>query len=96
MFIRLSLRSFWTFLLVVSTLWLAIVLLPLLYVMFSPDADFHAIVWALEMRQDPPLQAAEVVQQMIAAAGQLEGAVQIGYYSEVGLRFRREASHKVK
>jgi hypothetical protein len=57
MFFKLSLRTFWILLLVLSSLWVAAIFGPLLYSVLSPTDDLWAIVHALQGRGVPPSKA---------------------------------------
>lgn len=96
MFIRLSPRTFWILLFVLSGLWLGASVFTVLYGIFSPAANFQEIVRALEMRGEPPLQAASAIQQTIIAVGPMQRAVQVGYYSKVTLTLQLGAKRKEK
>jgi hypothetical protein len=69
-------------LLVLSSLWVVITFLPLLYSILFPPRDIQEIVRALEERGTVSPQIATAVQETIASTGPLRRAVQVGYYSE--------------
>jgi hypothetical protein len=93
MLFRLSLRVFIVGFLVLSTLWVAVAFLPMLYSKLFPPRDIHAIVNALEGQNEaPPGPATTVVEQTRAQAGVLRRAVQVGYHTEVSITVRYNES----
>ena len=94
MLLRLSLRVFIIGLLVFSSLWLADVFLPVLYSMLFPPRDIHRIVQALEQRGTAPAgMATTIAGQILAQAGPMRKAWQIGYHTSVSATFQFHNSH---
>jgi hypothetical protein len=96
MFFRLSLRVFVIGMLVLSSLWLLLGFVPILYSIVYPPRDLEAIVRALEVRGTAPPQAAAIVQQTIASAGTLRRGVRIGYHVEASATLNVKSSHSSK
>jgi hypothetical protein len=90
---RLTLRAFWIVLLVVSSLWLARLLLPTVYSLLHPAADFQQVIRALEMRGPVPSALATSLPQFITTTGTLQRAVQISYHTEFTATLQLNASH---
>jgi hypothetical protein len=90
---RISLRTFSILLLVASSLWLLALLAPPVYCWFKPPQDFQAVVSALQNRGAAPAPAVSAVQQTIASAGLLRGAVQIGYYVRAQVTLQAKQRH---
>ena len=82
-------------LLALSSLWICAVFFPLLYSVVLPNKDLQAVVYALEERGSPPPEAADVVQETIAAAGPLTRVVLVAYYSGVTATVRIGGSEKL-
>lgn len=80
-------------LLALSSLFMCATFLPLLYSVVLPNEDLQGVVSALEERGTPPPESATVVQEVIAAAGSLRKAIQVGYYSGVTTTFHLSGSH---
>lgn len=94
MLFRLSLRVFIIGLLVLSSLWVAATLLPVLYSVLFPPRDIQVIVRALEGKGSPPPgPGTTVVTETMAEAGPLRRALQVGYHTEVSATFRLNNSH---
>jgi hypothetical protein len=94
---RLSLRVFIIGLLVLSSLWVGATFVPVLYSMVFPPRDIHDIVRALEQRGNaPPGMATTVAEQIIAQAGPMQKALQVGYHSEVSARLQLNNSHTTR
>ena len=94
MLFRLSLRVFIVGLLVLSSLWVADTFLPIFYSMVFPPRDIHGIVLALEHRGNAsPGMATTVAEQVIAQAGPMRKAWQVGYHSEVSATWQLHKSH---
>jgi hypothetical protein len=73
--------------------------LPLLYSLVLPNVNLLGVVSALEERGTPPPESATLVQQVIASAGALTKAIEVGYYSGETTTFHlsgSRASEKVK
>jgi hypothetical protein len=81
--------------LAISSLWICAVFLPLLYSVVFPNKDLQAVVYALEERGSAPPEAADVVQETVAAAGPLTRTVPIAYYSGVTATVRIGGSEKL-
>jgi hypothetical protein len=93
MFFRLSLRVFVIGLLVLSSLWLLLGFVPLLYSIVFPPRDLQEIVRALEARGTAPPQAAAIVQQTIDSVGTLRRTVRVGYHVQASATMNVKASH---
>jgi len=93
---RLSRRTSWTILLVLSSLWVAATFVPMLYSVLFPAPDFQVIVHALELRGTPPPFAADTVRQVVAASGPLQRTLQVGYYTQVSATYQSNGSHKTR
>jgi hypothetical protein len=95
MFLKLSLRSFWILLLVLTSLWVAALFGPLLYSLLSPTADLRTIVRALQGRGEAPLNSGPMVQKVLEQGGVLGRAVKVGHYAGGSVVFRNNASHTI-
>jgi hypothetical protein len=95
-FFKLRLRTFWSVLLVLSSLWVADVFGPAIYSFLTPKPDFQDIIHTLEGRGTPPPQALAAVQGTMASAGLLQRAIQIGYYAKITGTFQLNASHTTR
>ncbi len=93
MFLKLSFRIFTIGLLVLSTLWVLIVFLPVLYSIVFPPRDIRDIVRALESKSNPPANAVALVERTVASAGILRRSFQVGYYSGVSATLHYNDSH---
>ena len=90
---RLSVKAFLIGLLALSSLWVAVTFVPILYSIVAPPRDLQQVICALEMRCSAPPEAAAAVQAALASAGPLRRAVQVGYYSGVTGTVQVNASH---
>jgi hypothetical protein len=91
--VELGSKKFWVLTLVFSSLWLAAIVVPIVYATLFPAQDFIAIRKALQMRGAPPPLAAAAVDKTIAAAGRLRWAVQVTYYSKITMTIQLNAKH---
>lgn len=93
MFFRLSLRVFVIGLLVLSSLWVLLGFVPILYSIVFPPRDLQEIVGALKARRSAPPQAAAIVQQTIDSVGNLRRAVRVGYHIQAAATMNVNGSH---
>lgn len=96
MFFRLSLRVFVIGLLVLSSLWVLLGFVPIMYSIVFPPRDLQEIVRALEVRGTVSPQAAAIVQQTIDSAGTLRRAVRVGYHVQASATLNVKSSHSSK
>jgi hypothetical protein len=75
-----SRRTYAIIVLALSSFFLCATFLPLLYSFAVPNKDLQGVISALEERGTPPPESEKVVQQVLAAAGPLRKATQIGYW----------------
>jgi hypothetical protein len=78
---------------VLSGLFMCATFLPLLYSLVLPNANLLGVVSALKERGTPPPESATLVQQVIASAGPLTKAIEVGYYSGETTTFHLSGSH---
>jgi len=90
---KLRLQTFWIILLVLSILWVAAILGPLLFSVLSPTEDLSAIVQALQGRAAPPSKADTIVQQVLELGGPLGRAIHVGHYAGGSVVLQNGASH---
>jgi hypothetical protein len=91
--IQLRIRTFSFGLLALSSLWLAVTFLPILYSVVFPSRDLQQVICALEMRCSAPPEAAAIIRAALASAGPLRRALQVGYYSGATTTLQLNASH---
>lgn len=91
---KLRLQTFWTVLLVLSSLWVAATFGPLLYSVLSPTEDLSAIVRALQEREVPRPTTGPIVQQVLQQGGPLGRAIHVGHYAGGSVIFQKGASHR--
>jgi hypothetical protein len=98
MFLKLSLRSIWILLFVLSSLWVAAVFGPFLYSVVSPSDDLWAFVHALQGRGVAPPRATGTVQETLEGEGLLGRAIHIAHYTggSVTRHFDDNVSHTMK
>jgi hypothetical protein len=89
-------RKFGVISFILWTLWVAVIVVPLLYGIVFPARDFRQIIEALKLQGASPVQAAGPVQQVITVAGPLRRAVRVGSYSAVGVMLQENEKHVVK
>jgi len=90
---KLRLQTFWIVLLVLSFLWVAGVFGPFLYSLIAPTQDISAIVRALQGRESAPAKSGDIVQQVIAQAGPLGRAIQVGHLASASVVLQNGTSH---
>jgi hypothetical protein len=78
---------------VLSSLWLLIGVVTILYSIVSPPRDLQEIGRALQDHGTAPPQATAIVQQTIDSAGILRRAVRVGYHVETSATLNVKGSH---
>lgn len=91
---RLGLRRLSIMFAALSGLWLAATIVPVLYAICFPAADFQQIVRALRLQTAPPPLAIVSVQTTIESAGPLLRAVQVGYFSKLTITVQLNSERK--
>ena len=83
MFLKLSSRAAPAVLLVLSSLWMALTVSPLLYSLLFPNPDIKHIVSALKGKEILSGDVGRLVQQVTGSVGQMRRAIQVTAYSSV-------------
>jgi hypothetical protein len=96
MFFRPSLRIFLIGPLVLSSLWVVLTFLPILYSIMFPRRNIQEIVRALESRGDAPPDARAAVEESISSDGLLRRTVQVGYYSGASAILQHNNPHSTR
>lgn len=93
MFFKLRYGTFVIGFLVISSLWMAVTFLPVLYSIAFPPRDLRQIMLALESGGDSPSVASPAVAEVVASAGFARRAIPVGYYSGVSATLKHNDSH---
>ncbi len=96
MFIRLKGRAVPLVLLVISSLWMAAVLLPFFYSLVFPNVDIRHIVWALEGRETLQGNLAHMVEQITSSGGHLKRGIQVAIYWGGSAEYKIGESHTTR
>lgn len=95
MFIRLKGRAVPLVLLVVSSLWAAALVFPLVYSLLLPNADIRHIIRAFEGRETLRKELAPLA-TVTNSVGRLKHAIQIGAYWGASAEYKHGESHTTK
>jgi hypothetical protein len=88
-----GLQNKWVLFFLLSSLWAASVVGPLLYAVISPNDDIQAIILSLQGRGTPPSQAVDIVQDAMNQGGRLGRTIHVAHYAGVSIILRDGESH---
>lgn len=83
MFLKLSNRAAPAALLILSSLWMALIIIPFFYSLLFPNADIKHVVLALEGREILSGDLGRLVKQITGSVGHLRRAIQVTASSSV-------------
>jgi uncharacterized protein (DUF952 family) len=96
MFAKLRSRGVACVLLVLSIVWTAVAICPLLYSLLFPTQDIQRIVRALEGSETLGEDLAPLTQQVTNSAGRLRRAIQVGAFWRISGDYNIKTSHSSK